>query len=344
MASERWWRRGTITAVSRRRRRPGRPAPRPDSCASRSSHLSSVQCSTRWVRSVRWPGGAAVAGVRHNGAVPDVPAAVDEESRPGCPPGRPVPDLPGLGGRGGQDLRHAGRGLAPPPAGRRRGHRLRRDPRPPAHGRADPRPRGRAPQGGRVPGRRLRGDGHSRPCWPGAPRWCWSTSWPTPTCPGSGPHEKRWEDVLELLEAGHRRGEHRQHPAPREPGRRGGGDHRGADPRAGPRLGGAQGRPARAHRLLGRPAAPAHAARQHLPGRQGARRPDRVLQDREPGGPARAGAALRGRRDRRGAPRATWRPSSPGRSGTPPSGSWWRSPGPRGATGWCAGPPAWPSG
>ena len=40
------------------------------------------------------------------------------------------------------------------------------------------------------------------PCWPGGPSWCWSTSWPTPTCPGSGPHEKRWEDVLELLDAG----------------------------------------------------------------------------------------------------------------------------------------------
>ena len=33
------------------------------------------------------------------------------------------------------------------------------------------------------------------------PRWPWSTSWPTPTCPGSR-HEKRWQDVEELLAPG----------------------------------------------------------------------------------------------------------------------------------------------
>ncbi len=31
--------------------------------------------------------------------------------------------------------------------------------------------------------------------------WCWSTSWPTPTRPGRR-HEKRWQDVEELLAAG----------------------------------------------------------------------------------------------------------------------------------------------
>ena len=90
--------------------------------------------------------------------------------------------------------------------------------------------------------------------------------------PGSGRHEKRWEDVLEILDAGHRRHHDRQHPAHRVPGRRRRADHRRRGARAGARLGGAPGRPARADRLLGRPAAAPDAARQHLPGAQGARR------------------------------------------------------------------------
>ena len=103
----------------------------------------------------------------------------------------------------------------------------------------------------------------------------------------------------------HRGHLHGQHPAHRVPGRRGRADHRGRGPRASARLGGAAGRPDRAHRLLGRPAAPAHAARQHLPGEQGPVGAERVLPHREPGGAARALAALRRRRDRGGAPRVS---------------------------------------
>ena len=151
--------------------------------------------------------------------------------------------------------------------------------------------------------------------------------------PGSGPHEKRWQDVLDLLDAGIAvistvNIQHLESLADAVEAITG-----VPDPRAGARLGGAQGGPGRAHRLLGRPAAAAHAPRQHLPGRQGARRPDRLLQDREPGGPARAGVAVRGRRDRGGAAPLPARTSTRARCGTPPSGSWWRSPAAPGSDG-----------
>ena len=42
----------------------------------------------------------------------------------------------------------------------------------------------------------------STPCSPAVPRWSSSTSWPTPTCPAPGGNEKRWQDVIELLDAG----------------------------------------------------------------------------------------------------------------------------------------------
>ena len=45
--------------------------------------------------------------------------------------------------------------------------------------------------------------------------------------PGSR-HPKRWQDVEELLAAGHRRLDHAQRPAPGKPGRRGLEDHRRA--------------------------------------------------------------------------------------------------------------------
>ena len=52
-----------------------------------------------------------------------------------------------------------------------------------------------------VPRHRVRGDGPRRGARPRARRSPWSTSWPTPTCPGSR-NEKRWQDVEELLDAG----------------------------------------------------------------------------------------------------------------------------------------------
>ena len=39
------------------------------------------------------------------------------------------------------------------------------------------------------------------PCWRAARNWCWWTNWRTPTRPGLR-HPKRYQDVLELLEAG----------------------------------------------------------------------------------------------------------------------------------------------
>ena len=94
-----------------------------------------------------------------------------------------------------------------------------------------------------------------------------------------------------------------QRPAPREHRRRRRAHDRHQGARAGARLGRAPGRPAGADRLVARGTAPADGPRQHLSGREGARRADPLLPSREPGGAARAGSALRGRRDRGGAPR-----------------------------------------
>ena len=58
-------------------------------------------------------------------------------------------------------------------------------------------PRRKVNHGGLL-GRRARS---RRPCWPGGPRSRWSTSWPTPTSPAVR-HEKRWQDVEDLLAAG----------------------------------------------------------------------------------------------------------------------------------------------
>ena len=80
---------------------------------------------------------------------------------------------------------------------------------------------------------------------------------------------------------GHRRHHDREHPAHRVPGGCRRADHWCRRARAGARLGGAAGRPARADRLLGRPAAATDAARQHLPGGQGAVGAERVLPGRE---------------------------------------------------------------
>ena len=102
----------------------------------------------------------------------------------------------------GQDLRDARRG---PPARRarhRRRRRVRRDPRP-------ARTRPSSLEGLEVVPRRddraPRRDVHARwtstRCSPAARRSRSSTSWRTPTCPGSR-HEKRWQDVEELLAAG----------------------------------------------------------------------------------------------------------------------------------------------
>ena len=117
-------------------------------------------------------------------------------------------------------------------------------------------PRGDPPAGRSSTGDRISRRWTSTPCSTATPRWSWWTSWPTPTSPGSGRHEKRWQDVIELLERRHRRHHHRQHPAPREHRRRGRTDHRGAGPRAGARLG-ASARPTRSSWSTRRPSSSA---------------------------------------------------------------------------------------
>ena len=127
--------------------------------------------------------------------------------------------------------------------------------------------------------------------------------------PGSGRHEKRWQDVIELLDAGINvittvNVQHLESIADAV--------ERMTGTRVRERVPDwvvRQGRPAGAHRLLARTAATADDARQHLPAGEGPRRPDPLLPHRESGGLAGTGSALRGRRDRRGAPRLS--PRSP---------------------------------
>ncbi len=59
-----------------------------------------------------------------------------------------------------------------------------------------------AAQEGALPRRGLGGDGCRRRASPGAPRWSLIDELAHTNVPGSGRHEKRWEDVLEILEAG----------------------------------------------------------------------------------------------------------------------------------------------
>jgi K+-sensing histidine kinase KdpD len=112
----------------------------------------------------------------------------------------PLPHLPGSGRRRGQDLRHARRGLAARTAGHRRRHRLRRDPRPAPH-------RG-AHRGLEVVPRKVveyRGTPSRRwistPCSPAARGGARRRAGPHQRA-RLGRHEKRWQDVLELLDAG----------------------------------------------------------------------------------------------------------------------------------------------
>ena len=53
----------------------------------------------------------------------------------------------------------------------------------------------------RLPRQPVRRTRRATRCWPARPRWCWSTSSPTPTPPAAR-NAKRWQDVEELLDAG----------------------------------------------------------------------------------------------------------------------------------------------
>ena len=199
-------------------------------------------------------------------------------------------------------MRHARRGVAPVPARRRRRRRVRRDAQTSLHhGTAARSPR-RASQADRLPGLGLGGDGPRRRAGP-QPQVALIDELAHTNVPGSGRHEKRWEDVLEILEAGIAvittvNIQHLESLA--DPVERMTGVERA---RTGARLGGPQGGSDRAHRLVGRSAPSPHAARQHLSEREGAVGPQRLLPRREPRRAARAVAPLRCRRDRGGDPR-----------------------------------------
>ena len=117
-------------------------------------------------------------------------------------PQRPrLHDLPRHGRRGRQDLSHAAGGARRAGGRARRRHRAARDPR--ARGDAGPRrgPAGRAAAAGHVPRAPTSPTWTSPPSCGAARSWSSSTSWPIPTRPGLE-HEKRYEDIEDLLDAG----------------------------------------------------------------------------------------------------------------------------------------------
>ena len=116
--------------------------------------------------------------------------------------------------------------------------------------------------------------------------------------PGSR-HEKRWQDIEELLDAGIEVISTVEHPAPRERQRRRQPHHRRGPARDGSRRGGAPRRPDRARRHEPRGAAAPDGARQHLRAGEGRRRARQLLPARQSRRAARARAAL-GRRSGRG--------------------------------------------
>ena len=122
--------------------------------------------------------------------------------------------LPRRGTRRRQDVRDAQRGSAPPRPRHRRRRRLRRDPRPPEDRGADRRPRGRSAAEARVSRQRRSRRWTSTRSSPASPTQVLVDELAHTNVPGSR-NEKRWQDVEELLDAGHRRDLDVQHPAPR---------------------------------------------------------------------------------------------------------------------------------
>ena len=212
---------------------------------------------------------------------------MDVEAAP-LPRGRP---------RGGQDLRHAQRGLAPQGARHRRGDRLGPGPT------GGPRPTPRSATCRVSPG------GTSIPR-PASRRWTSTASWPgSPTGPRrrAGPHQRARVDTRQavagrpgLLDAGinviststsstSSRSTTSSSASPASPSRR-------------PCPTGSCGRgPDRTRRHGTRGAPPSPGPRQRLPARAHRRRSRQLLPDRQPDRPARAGPAVGGRPCRRGA-------------------------------------------
>ena len=183
----------------------------------------------------------------------------------------------------------------------RRGRRVRRDPRPPAHRRADRGPRGRpAPHARRTAAPRFDRDGRRRGARRRRPQVALVDELAHTNVPGSR-NEKRWQDVEELLAAGidvittvniqHLESlndvvEKITGVPQRETRAR----------RRRPR-----GRPGRARRHGTRGAAAPAGPRQRLRRREGRRRAGQLLPGRQPHRPARAGPAVDRRQGRRSA-------------------------------------------
>ncbi len=158
--------------------------------------------------------------------------------------------------------------------------------------------------------------------------------------PGSR-NEKRWQDVEELLERGHRRHLDRQHPAPRVDERRGPGDHRHRAARDDPGRGRARRGPGRARstRRPKRCGAAWPTATSTRPRRSTPRSPTtsaRATSARCASSPS-CGSRTGSTRRSRSTGSSTASPA-PGR---PASGCWWRSPVRRAAKTCCGAPPGW---
>ena len=191
---------------------------------------------------------------------PDPPAAA-----------RQAEDLPGVCRRGGQDLRDAAGRKSPAEARRRRGDRLRGNPRPGRDHRPDRRTRTGAPPQDRVSRHHARGDGPRRRAGP-----------PADDRPGRriGPHQRPRQPQSETLPRrrrtaarGHQRHHHAQHPAPGKPARHRRAGHRRSRQGAVARLRRHDGRPDRQRRPFGgRPPRAACRPERSIPA-SGSRRP-----------------------------------------------------------------------
>ena len=138
--------------------------------------------------------------------------------------------------------------------------------------------------------------------------------------PGSR-HAKRWQDVLELLDAGHRGLHDAERAARREPERRGRADHARAGPRDRPGLRPRARRRDRARRHRTRGAARAAAGGEGLLPRAGGARARALLPARQPARAARARAAPHGRARGRGRARVPRGAGRRPRRGRPRSAS-----------------------
>ena len=138
----------------------------------------------------------------------------------------------------------------------------------------------------------------SRRCWRGSPQVVLVDELAHTNTPGSK-NPKRWQDVEELLDAGHHGDLDGQRPAPGKPQRRRRPDHRHRAAGEGARRGRPRRRPDRAGRHHAGSVAAQACPRQCLRTRTHRRRAVQLLPPRQPDRAARARAAVAGRPGRR---------------------------------------------